>query len=333
MESTIVNGQEYRISTTLNEFQRELQIHLVNWKWAHITREPGQHRGHPNDALLPEAVAADFPMLYPGIVEAIKRHQRSFPFRFHKYFNHVASSQAANFNLFLPILLHPLADPVLAALKPDFAHLATGHLDHGYRVEFWDEHLNDHTHLSGTDADLAIVYFNHQNELCLWLIEHKLTEAEFTPCGGFKSPGRQPRHDCTQPFAAILANPNLCYYHDAKHFDYWNITALNQAFFADQGGFIQCPFQGGLNQLWRNQLLGLAIEQDKDRPYRHVTFSVVRHPRNTYLDPSLEKYQALINYNPKFSTFTSADVIAAAARLHDPTLDQWIGWYTTLYAL
>lgn len=310
-----------------------MQVHLVNWKWAHITREPGLHRGHPNDAILPEAVVAGFPMLYPEIISAIKSHQRKFPFRFHKYFNHVASSQAANFNLFMPILLHPQANAVFAALKPDFTRLATDQLDHGYRIEFWDEHLGDHSHLSGTDADIAIAYYNHQDELCLWLIEHKLTETEFTPCGGFKSPGRQRCHDCSQPFAAILARPQLCYYHDAKHFNYWKITAANLSFFANPEPHITCPFQGGLNQLWRNQLLGLSIEQDERRPYRQVTFSVVKHPRNTSLEPSLAAYKKLIAANPKFSDFTSANVIAAASRLRDPDLDRWVDWYRDLYAL
>jgi hypothetical protein len=333
MKNINANGQEYRISSTLNDFQREMQVHLVNWKWAHITREPGLHHGYPNDAILPESCAGQYPMLYPGIVEPLKHHLEKFPFRLHKYFNHVASSQAANLNLFLPVLLHPQANAVFSAIKPDFARLATEYLDHGYRIEFWDEHLADHDHISGTDADIAIAYYNHQDELCLWLIEHKLTESEFTTCGAFKSSGRQASHDCSQPFAAILANPKLCYYHDRRHFDYWKITTANAAFFANHECHAHCPFQGGLNQLWRNQILGLAIEQDERRPYQHVTFSVVKHPRNIFLDQSLAKYQDLIAANPKFSVFTSGDVIATASALNDTQLDEWIAWYKSLYNL
>ena len=90
---------------------------------------------------------------------------------------------------------------------------------------------------------------------------------------------------------------------------------------------------GGLNQLWRNQLLGLSIEQDERQPYKHVTFSVVKHPRNTYLDQSLADYKHLIANNPKFSVFTSKDVLDAAAGPSDPELDKWIAWYRDLYAL
>jgi len=94
-----------------------------------------------------------------------------------------------------------------------------------------------------------------------------------------------------------------------------------------------CPFQGGLNQLWRNQLLGLSIEQDERQPYRHVTFSVVKHPGNTFLDQSLGAYQKLVAGNPRFSVFTHADVLAAAAAHKDAALEQWIAWFRNLYNL
>lgn len=329
-------GQAYRLPNSLNAFQEELYLHLINWKWAHITREPGSDRGHLYDAIVPEAFAGKYPLLYPEIVPTLTRHLEQFPFRLHTYFNHMASSQAANLNLFLPVLTSPNAAAVLSALKPDFARLAIEYLDHGFRIEFWDEpfgNLNDKTPVSGTDADLAIAYYNHQGQLCLWLIEHKLTEAEFTTCGGYKSPGRQSRHVCDQPFRAILDNPQLCYYHDVRHFNYWKITAEHAGFFQNHTHFGYCPFQGGLNQLWRNQLLGLSIEPDRRQPYQQVTFSVVRHPRNPHLDQSLANYRNLIASNPKFTVFTSGDVITAAAGLQTPDLEPWVAWYRNLYAL
>ena len=336
MKVYTAGGQNYRLSNSLNDFQLEMQVHLVNWKWDHITGEPMMYRGQPNDALFPELFANQFPMLYPAIQGAFKRHKQSFSFRLHPFFNHVASSQIANFNLFLPILLNSNVNAVLGALKSDFARLASSELDHGYRFEYWDDtsdNLGDHNHLSGTDADIAIAYYNHQDELCLWLIEHKLTEKEFTTCGGFKSKGRRANHDCGKSFSDILADKSLCYCHDIKHFNYWKITETNLDFFPNQAHYARCPFQGGLYQLWRNQLLGLSIEQDERQPYEHVAFSVVKHPENTSLDATLDAYQELIAYNPKFSVFTSADVIAAASAINDAQLDEWIVWYKTLYNL
>jgi hypothetical protein len=331
-----IDGKEYHLSSPLNTFQQEMYVHLIDWKWAHITREPGFFRGKPHDAILPEAYAGQFPVLYPGIVDAVKRHLEKFPFRLQLYFNHMASSQAANLNLFLPILLHSSANTILRALNPDFARLAPSELDHGYRIEYWDEpfgNLADHTHLSGTDADIAIAYYNRQDKLCLWLIDHKLTEKEFTTCRGFKSKGRQAKHDCSKPFSKILADKQLCYCHDVRHYNFWNITETNRTFFVNHFRYPHCPFQGGLYQLWHTQLLGLSIEQDERQPYQHVSFSVVKHPRNTSLDKSLAEYQDLIANNPKFSVFTSSDVIAAATALTDPKLDQWIAWYRNLYAV
>jgi hypothetical protein len=275
-------------------------------------------------------------MLYPPILPAFKRHKEDFPFRLHQFFKHVASSQVANINLFLPILLHPRAKSVFATIKPDFARMAIEYLDNGFRIEFWDEpfgNLNDKKSTSGTDSDIGIAYYNHEDELCLWLIEHKLTEKEFTTCGGSKSNGRRAIHDCIKSFSEILENKQVCYYHSANHYNYWDITEDNQDFFLNHTHYNRCPFYGGMNQLWRNQLLGLSIEQDERQPFQHVTFSVVKHPHNTALDKTLKEYQNLIGNNSKFSVFTSAEIINAAAAFDDPDLNRWIDWYEDLYAL
>jgi hypothetical protein len=336
MKEFMINGQGYRLPDMLNPFQQEMYVHLINWKWEHITRQPGTDRGVIYDAVLPTEYVDQFPILYPGIVNAFKEHLQKYPFRIHKYFNHMASSQAANLNLFLPILLHPNANAVFAKLKPDFARLAVSQLDKGYRIEFWDEpfgNLNDKSKAAGTDSDIAIAYYNDQNELCLWLIEHKLTEKEFTTCGGARSPRKRSSHDCNKSFTEILANKNLCFYHHMNKYNYWKITETNQAFFANHAHYKHCPFKEGMNQLWRNQLLALSIEQDDRQPFKHVTFSVVKHPRNTSLDATLDAYQELTGNNPKFLVFTSADVIAAASTANDPQLDLWITWYKALYDL
>ena len=88
-----------------------------------------------------------------------------------------------------------------------------------------------------------------------------------------------------------------------------------------------------MNQLWRNQLLGLAVENDNTSPYKHVYFSVVRHPRNYHLDKTINEYKALIADNKRFSVFTSLDVMNAAATIPDTELNRWIAWYKDLYNL
>ena len=336
-----IDGQDYRLPNDLNAFQEEIFVHLIDWKWKHITKEVGWYEYKkkliPYDAILPESCAAEMRVLYPPLVETTKNHHQKFPFRIHEHFNHMASSQAANINLFLSILLSPCADNILSAINPSYSRLATEYLDHGWRIEYWDEPvgaLADKSDIAGTDTDLAIAYYDHGGRLCLWLIEHKLTEPEFSTCGGFRSEWRtdKVRHDCTRSFTQILENKSSCYYHDKCGYNYWDITDQHRDFFPGHDQHEECPFRGGMNQLWRNQLLGLAIE-DEGKEFKHAHFSVVRHPGNTALDASLADYQELIANNSKFSTFTSEAVITSAEKHGDADLKKWSKWYRDLYML
>ena len=342
-----IDGRDYRLPGGLNPFQLQLYVHLIDWKWAHLTKEPGyyEYRGRqiPYDAIIPKEMIDDLRVIYPPMVGELRRHRKANRFRLHTHFNHMASSQAANVNLFLPVLCHPLGSKVLASIKPDFAVLATEHLDRGYCLEFWGGNfgadqsdrgpLGDKSALGGTDSDIVIAYRNHSGALCLWLIEHKLTEDEFTPCGGYKSKGRTDyrSHDCTRSFPEILKNKNTCYHHDVRQREYWNITERHRELFVCQTGHAQCPFQGGLNQLWRNQLLGLAIEEDEAQPFEHAFYSVLKHPDKPHLDASLTAYRDLVGNSPRFSVLTSADVLKAAEALHDDALTKWARWYRALY--
>ena len=308
-----------------------MYVHLINWKWAHLTQEPGFYKHVPYDALLPEEIKAQHYPLYDPIKERFLDHQQKFPFKSHKFLGHMASSQAACINLFLPLLKDPLiAARVLGAVKGDIKEIATNYLDTGFRIEFWDEPdniLNDHTKVSGTDADIAIAYHDHQGNINLWLIEHKLTEAEFTTCGGFDSKGRTPSHACA-PASAILDNTNLCYYHSARKFRYWDITLQDTSPF-DAGRireYNECPFKGGMNQLWRNQLLAISLESSTSPkwPYKKVYFSVVHHSQNESLKPPISEFQELIRFNDRFFAFSSEKLINRAKEINDHALSEWI---------
>jgi len=333
------NGKTYRLPNVQNPFQEEMYIHLINWKWQYITKKEGYYRNEPYDAILPESVREDLPVIYPDVVDTLKRHRENFPFKLHQHFHHMVSSQAANANLFLPVLLNPRVNEVFKQLKPDFAELAVDKLDNGFQIEFWGASdgsglLGDHTKRSGTDSDIAIAYYSNKRELCLWLIEHKLTEKEFTECHASTSKGRETNHhDCNRAFSEILENKGNCYYHDVRHFRYWDITEKHQKFFINHAQHKNCPFRSGANQLWRNQLLAFSLEDDDPKTYRNVYFSVVRHPGNISLNKTINEYTNLIGNNERFSTFTSTDVIKAAETLNDTELNKWITWYQELYNL
>lgn len=336
-------GNSYRVSSTLSEFQEEFYIHLIDWKRANIGDESGQYRNITYDAILPDSYAAkgQMPHLYPPIKGRLDAHRKKNPFRIHKFFYHMASSQLANINLFLPILENPQADKILKTVKPDFVSIERSQLDNGYCLEYWGGNfdkrtwkgpLNDKSARAGTDSDIAIAYRDKDGQLCLWLIEHKLTEREFSTCGAYRR-GRSQNYNCSQSVSSILENKNICYYHHVDKYRYWEHTDRHQAFFPNHYRHERCPFRGGMNQLWRNQLLGLAIEDDSSFPFARSTFSVLKHPENKSLDATIEAYKNLIGGNPAFSVLTSAKIVEAAENTDDKALSWWAKWYRDLYRL
>lgn len=343
MKEKLIKGKTYKLPGSLTPFQEEMYVHLINWKWKNITEDVGYYNFKGNqieyDAILPKSVHNKFPLIYLPILKDLKTLREKYYFKFHQHFNHMASSQAANVNLFLPILLHPKANEILNLLKPDLKSLAIDELYKGFRIEFWDGNSNkergllkDHSSLSGTDSDIAIAYYNHNQELCLWLIEHKLTEKEFTECGGYKSKDRdKAKHLCHKNFLEILSNKNFCFHHDFKGREYWNLTEEYKSFFVNHTKHNSCPFKGGMNQLWRNQLMGFALENAK--MFKEVYFSVVKHPENKSLDESINQYKDLINHDNKFSVFDSKSVIDKVAKLNDSDLNDWLNWYKELYKI
>jgi hypothetical protein len=325
----------------MDDFKQKMYTHLLKWKSENAPEETGSYAGKSNDLFFPKRNDFKYTHIYLPIQERLLRHQVDFPFKSHRYVAHIASSQAACFNLFLPIFIkRDAVTTVLSAIKKDFKELAIEHLDSGFRFEFWEEGkgnkglLGDHTMAAGTDSDVAIAYRDHENRLCLWLIEHKLTENEFTECGGAKSKGRKPKYHNCDSVSDIYNNHNFCYYHSSCHYEYWNLTLKHEDFFKKERlEFADtCPFKYGLNQLWRNQLLGLAIEDAyPELTYEKVFFSVVHHPQNHYLDKSISEYQELTNHSDRFFTFKSNKLIEAAKNVKNDEISNWVSWYEKLY--
>lgn len=336
-----INGKEYRLPSVLTDFQLKAYTHLIDWKWANICKDPGLYRGGYYDLFIPDKLRGQLHPLYPSVKKRFLSHQQKLPFKSHKFLGaNMASSQAACANLFLPILEDPnTAAKVLSCVKEDLKQIATGFLDNGFRIEFWDEPdnmLRDHNKASGTDADMAIAYYDYEGKLNLWLIEHKLTEKEFTTCGGYKAKGRLSYHKCGSA-GSILKDPKLCYYHSKCNYSYWDIT-LGKAspFKADLiGKYDQCPFKGGMNQLWRNQLLAASVESSESPrwPYKKVYFSVVYHPDNKSLESTISEYEKLIDHSDRFFAFTSDKLIERVKEVDAPLLTEWAQWYQNLYYL
>lgn len=305
------------------------------------------------------------PMLQENVRIVLKRMwEKGITYKFHIVaFNHMASSQTACVNLFAYILDSEYADEILRVLDvcpKDFSHIDRNRLYRGFCFEYWKENaseqdtgwLNDHTPAAGTDSDVAIAYINKSGESCLWIIEHKLTEEEFTTCGARKLKTIDPKvseksrknaeannaekiacmaQSCTQSFANLLqGNYSQCYYWKHCHYGYWKYAAqLYKVIDSD------CPFKGGMNQLWRNQALAEALVENKQ--FARVTFSVVTHPQNDapMLNESMRQYEQMLIDPNKFSHFTSLDIVKSVRQLpiynQSTELKSWCMWYSKVY--
>lgn len=337
MEKTI-NGEQYYLPSKLTSEQEAIYVHIINWKRKNITTQRGLHRGHEYDAIFPDK-SPIHQMLYKPIIPILEKMQKSyFAYKTHKFAHHAVSSQTACINLFMPLLLSKDADrilPMISGCPADFRKIAREKLFHGFCFEYWGQDikqgtgvLNDHSKRAGTDTDVAIAYYNKKDKLCLWLIEHKLSEKEFTKCGAYTSKANLCKENCTRcTLMSIAKEPQKCHYHIIGY-EYWNTLKKHLDRFQGSIEIEGCPFKNGLNQLWRNQMLAFALE--KTGTYNNVTFSVCHHAKNTMLDRSINQYKTLTNKDKMFSSFTNYDVLNAV-NTHDSELQEWFQWYKGLY--
>lgn len=332
----------------LNNFQKKMYEHLIEKKWERYPEtkgHPGKYKCREYDAIFPDGFKCDYPpMLYEASVEDYKKMMTKLGYKLHEFSSHAVSSQTACVNLFLPLLESKYANDILRDLCAakqlliDFKEInrkADGFYK-GFRLEFWDKgksgvkgYLNDHTSAAGTDADIAIAYKNSKDENCIWLIEHKLTEAEFTTCGGYRSKHNAHKDVCTKcnPFCNEETQKKCRY--SIIGYNYWETTNDHKAQFSEKvPKMSQCPFKSGMNQLWRNQLLASKLQEKKrcDKAF----FSVVYHSENESLEKKLMSYESLFSKEAAFSYFTSKDLFECA-QMHGHDLSEWLKWYEEMY--
>ncbi len=348
----IINGVAYNLPDELTNEQEAIYCHIIDWKRKNITTEAGLYkrevkgviREYEYDALFPEEIPIPAMMYKPILEERRKMQEGRFAYKPHKFASqHAISSQTACINLFMPVLLSKKANDILAKIPgcpSHFKEIATQELYKGFCFEYWGQKgkeeikkntglLNDHSQQAGTDADVAIAYKNSNNELCLWLIEHKLSENEFTVCGAYKSKANKLKENCTRcSLAEIACYPQKCYYHQIRKYKYWDYFQHHIDKYQGKIDVKGCPFRGGLNQLWRNQMLAFALQETGI--YKTVTFSVCHHAKNSMLNSSIKQYKALICEDKMFSSFTNYDVLDAVCT-KDPELLRWKAWYKEVY--
>lgn len=337
MEKTI-NGIKYYLPKYLTPDQEAIFCHIINWKRKNITKDRGWYKGHEYDAFFPVGTSS-YAMTYKPIISYLEEMQHGdFAYKLHEFTPHAVSSQMACINLFMTLLLSEQASHILKKLSTcpsNFKEIARDKLYHGFCFEYWGQDvkkgkgvLNDHCSGAGTDADVAISYYDNENNLCLWLIEHKLSEKEFTTCGGYNSKNNVYKDNCIKCSLTDIANePLKCYYHKIKY-KYWDIYRTHEEKYQGNIQIIGCPFREGLNQLWRNQLLGFALQETG--VYKNTTFSVCHHAKNRMLNQSILRYKELTCRNKMFNSFTNYDVLNAVNDVKSD-LHSWLNWYKDVY--
>lgn len=192
--------------------------------------------------------------------------------RLHKQASHVRSSQAFAFNLFLPFReghLGRLSDLVnqqvgtrLTIDKVQFEWVPPG----GLLGEIaGDRPVGDEP---ATAADVVLWGHMRSRRRAAVLLEVKLSEGEFTACGGRESRGNR-RKDVCQSASLFMHEPNACYLRrpvrQRRDRRYWEIFArsygsVHNAFpNTDLNG--PCPFARDMQQPMRNLAIAQGLEQ------------------------------------------------------------------------
>ena len=119
--------------------------HLVKER-EHLTKEPGSFKGHIYDYLFPKRTYEFSPVLYTPLQSEL-RDLQSGPFKYKEHImsKHMASSQCACINLFMPILLDDNASDILKHIpgRPvDFHMIDRTRLHRGFCFEYWGQDID-----------------------------------------------------------------------------------------------------------------------------------------------------------------------------------------------
>lgn len=262
----------------------------------------------------------------------------------HVYFDHLNSSQAACFNLFVPLSLDKaLSNKIFAGLIPGFKELMSIKFEYSDPKDYLNERKgrSDNKRNIGTDSDIAIFYHNTNDDLCLCLLEHKLTEKEFTNCNAVRSKNNLTKDKC-KDFSQIWSNTSNCYYQSGKNYNYWKLTKHTDSFFDQNVLSAQvgtCPFKGSLQQLWRNMLMAQAIENDPENPVKEAYFRVVYHQENDELfrlkefsgfNETDQAFSSILKTKSRFFTITIQEILEKIKIVSSSVL-LWVNEYEEKY--
>tara|TARA_R110002096_G_scaffold433887_1_gene653672 strand:- start:12198 stop:13037 length:840 start_codon:yes stop_codon:yes gene_type:complete len=272
-----------------------------------------------------------------GLLPAIRRDAEAMvednTIRLHSHVAALNSSMAFAFNLFLPLqgtqALARALEPIVGSLTIDdvvLEWIPPGHL----LGELVGDAPKDGEPATGID----VVLWAHRptGEKLAILIEVKLSEQGFTPCGGRTSRANT-RTDVCESAHTFLAEPSACYLTRPKGKTrdrrYWEHFAnahgsLQQAFPSAHGA---CPFIGDNQQPMRQHALALALEAEGR--IDEAWLVLVHHDENPDVVPPWDRYTQLVRDASRIAKVSASTIIAAGESIRP----EWAAYIRERYNL
>lgn len=307
-------------------FARSLTAHACQWR----ARYDGSR--HPIFARWSDGI-------HPTWREAARRAVADDAVKLHGYAAAVTSSQAFALNLFMPWRDGPragldarvggaLGEPITID-RVQFEWVPPGAL---LGELAGDRPVEDEP---ATGVDVVLWGRDGAGARVAVLVEVKLGEGGFTPCGGRESRANR-RKDVCASAETFLADPACCYlrrpWGKLRDRRYWQVFerahgSVRAAFpGVDAGG--ACPFAAHAQQPMRNLALAYALVQERvvDRSW----FVLCAHEGNPDVADHWAAWRALLPSPARAPSLRASDVLAAGrADGHA----EWAGWMAERYML
>lgn len=274
--------------------------------------------------------------LHPAVREEAEALVAAGTLPLHDYAHALNSSQAFAVNLFLPLRI---------GHRGRFADFLSSELGRrvsvtGVDLEFYGSgdilaEIPRSTPSEGdmlTAADVAVHLTDSEGNAGLLLVEVKLSENGFTPCGGAASRGNRDPAPCWSA-SLFFEEPDRCYLRRPKHAArdrrYWRIftSAHGDLRTAFPGVALDgpCPFLGDWQQPMRNHALCLGAVQAGLADF--WALALVHHDANPDVASPWDAYATAAADRARIHRWPASsllDAIDAALPAADPPLGPWL---------
>ena len=309
-------------------FGRSLEAHLRRWR-AGIDGSRDREWPHWSDGIHPA---------YRALAEDVVRADSV---KLHRHAAHLRSSQMFAFNLFLPFrdegrerLSDRVGGMIGAPFRIDevrFEWVPPGALLGEIRG---DRPVGDEP---ATGVDIVLWGQLTGGERAVVLLEVKLSEGEFTSCGGRNSAANQ-RKDVCASATRFFGEPSACYLRRPKRARrdrrYWEIFAashgsVHDAFpGADMTG--PCPFAESMQQPMRNLAIARGLEQDPTSAVEQAWFGLCAHDDNPDIAAHWERWRSLLPDEAMAPALPASEVVRTG---EEEGFVEWAAWMRDRYRL